>query len=111
LGAKVPQETIDRVVALSNGNAFFLEELVRAVAEGKDAQLPDSVLSVVEARLEALEPDARRVLRAASIFGHFFWPAGVAAVLGDDDERASAWVGALARREIVSPRAQSRFDG
>ena len=110
LGAKVPQETIDRVVALSNGNAFFLEELVRAVAEGKDAQLPDSVLSVVEARLEALEPDARRVLRAASIFGHFFWPAGVAAVLGDNDERASAWVGALARREIVSARTQSRFD-
>ncbi|HEY2366606.1 MAG TPA: AAA family ATPase, partial [Polyangiaceae bacterium] len=110
LGAKVPQETIDRVVALSNGNAFFLEELVRAVAEGKGAQLPDSVLSVVEARLEALEPDARRVLRAASVFGQFFWPAGVAAVLGDDDEHASAWVGALARREIVSPRAQSRFD-
>ncbi len=110
LGATVPQETIDRVVALSNGNAFFLEELVRAVAEGKGAQLPDSVLSVVEARLEALEPDARRVLRAASVFGQFFWPAGVAAVLGDDDERASAWVGALARREIVSSRAQSRFD-
>jgi predicted ATPase len=110
LGAKVPQETIDRVVALSNGNAFFLEELVRAVADGKDAQLPDSVLSVVEARLEALEPDARRVLRAASVFGQFFWPAGVAAVLGDDEERASAWVGALARREIVSARSQSRFD-
>jgi tetratricopeptide (TPR) repeat protein len=110
LGADVPQETIDRVVALSNGNAFFLEELVRAVAEGKGAELPESVLSVVEARLEALEPDARRVLRAASVFGQFFWPAGVAAVLGDDDERASAWVGALARREIVSARSQSRFD-
>jgi tetratricopeptide (TPR) repeat protein len=110
LGDKVARETIDRVVALSNGNAFFLEELVRAVAEGKDAELPDSVLSVVEARLGALEPDARRVLRAASVFGQFFWPGGVAAVLGDDDERASAWVGALARREIVSARSQSRFD-
>ncbi len=110
LGAAVPQHVIDRIVAVSNGNAFFLEELVRAVAEGKSGELPESVLSVVEARLEALEPDARRVLRAASVFGQFFWPGGVAAVLGDaDDETANAWIATLTRREIVAPRAQSRF--
>jgi len=112
LGPAVPQSTIDRVVALANGNAFFLEELARAVLEGKVGALPDSVLSVVEARLEALEPDARRVLRAASVFGQFFWPGGVAAVLGDtDEEAASAWIASLVRREIVAPRAQSRFEG
>jgi tetratricopeptide (TPR) repeat protein len=129
LGASAEQAVVDRVVALSNGNAFFLEELVRAVAERRGARpgdpaargasprdlgavaLPDSVLSVIESRLEALEPDARRVLRAASVFGQFFWPEGVAAVLGDtDEEAASAWIAALVRREIVSARAHSRFD-
>ncbi|HEY1955453.1 MAG TPA: AAA family ATPase [Polyangiaceae bacterium] len=110
LGTGAAQTVVDRVVELSNGNAFFLEELVRAVADGK-GQLPDSVLSVVEARLEALEPDARRVLRAASVFGQFFWPSGVSAVLGDtDEEAASAWIATLARREIVAPRGQSRFE-
>ncbi len=109
LGADAEQAVVDRVVGLSNGNAFFLEELVRAVAEGK-GELPESVLSVVEARLEALEPDARRVLRAASVFGQFFWPGGVSAVLGDtDDEGASSWISLLTRREIVSARSQSRF--
>ena len=83
---------------------------MRAVVDGK-GELPDSVLSVVEARLGALEPDARRVLRAASVFGQFFWPGGVAAVLGDtDEEAASGWIAALTQREIVSPRAHSRFD-
>src|SRR6185312_14850429 len=110
LGQEVPQAVVARVVELSNGNAFFLEELVRAVKDGK-GELPESVLSVVEARLEALEPDARRVLRAASVFGQFFWPSGVAAVLGDTDEdAASAWIATLARREIVAPRGQSRFE-
>jgi eukaryotic-like serine/threonine-protein kinase len=111
LGATAKQDVVDRVVSLSNGNAFFLEELVRAVADGKGAALPDSVLSVVETRLEALEPDARRVLRAASVFGQFFWPGGVAAVLGNtDQETTDGWISALVRREIVSPRAHSRFD-
>jgi tetratricopeptide (TPR) repeat protein len=110
LGPSVPVSVIERVVAVSNGNAFFLEELARAVAEGANAALPDSVLSVVEARLGALEPDARRVLRAASVFGQFFWPGGVAAVLGDTDEEAArAWIGTLARREIVTLRSQSRY--
>ena len=110
LGPEASKDVIDRIVTLSNGNAFFLEELVRAVAEGKGGMLPDSVLSVVEARLEALEPDARRVLRAASVFGQFFWPSGVAAILGDADEQAQAWIATLSQREIVAPRAQSRFD-
>jgi tetratricopeptide (TPR) repeat protein len=110
LGPDASKEVLDRIVTLANGNAFFLEELMRAVADGKGGELPDSVLSVVEARLEALEPDARRVLRAASVFGQFFWPSGVAAILGDTDEQAAeAWIATLSQREIVAPRAQSRF--
>ena len=39
--------------------------------------LPETVLTMVQARLEALEPEARRVLRAASVFGQTFWRGGV----------------------------------
>ncbi len=37
------------------GNPFYLEELVRAVAAGRDDVFPDSVLGTVEARLDAEE--------------------------------------------------------
>src|SRR4051812_49665619 len=60
----------------AGGNAFFLEELIRWAAEGR-AGLPDSVLGTVEARLQTLAPEARRALRAASVFGDVFWVGGV----------------------------------
>lgn len=37
---------------------------------------------MVATRLEALEPEARRVLRACSVFGETFWPEGVQRLLG-----------------------------
>ncbi|MFS8071112.1 MAG: ATP-binding protein, partial [Byssovorax sp.] len=76
LGASVGADTVERLIAQADGHAFFLEELIRAVAEGKGAALPETVLAMVEARLEGLETEARRVLRAASIFGEVFWHSG-----------------------------------
>src|SRR5215510_10365493 len=68
---------------------------------------------MAQARLEALEADARRVLRAASVFGQVFWRGGVTALLGGE-ERAAAlgeWLDTLADREAVSRRAECRFPG
>jgi tetratricopeptide (TPR) repeat protein len=79
LGADAPSATIDRVLALAEGNAFYLEELART---GGDV-VPETVLALVEAGLARLDPEARRVLRAASIFGDTFARAGLAALLGD----------------------------
>ncbi|HWO20283.1 MAG TPA: protein kinase, partial [Kofleriaceae bacterium] len=51
LGDSVGPDTIERLVKQADGNAFYLEELIRAVAEGKDRALPDTVLAMVETRL------------------------------------------------------------
>ncbi|HEX7837606.1 MAG TPA: serine/threonine-protein kinase PknK, partial [Kofleriaceae bacterium] len=69
LGDSVGPETIERLVKQADGNAFYLEELIRAAAEGKDHALPETVLAMVETRLGRLAVEARRVLRAASVFG------------------------------------------
>ena len=57
--------------------------LIRAVAAGRDDVFPDSVLGTVEARLDAEGSEAKRVLRAASVFGDRFsrpaWPRSSAA--------------------------------
>ncbi|WP_437907418.1 protein kinase [Sorangium sp. So ce327] len=72
LGAAVEPSQAAAIAERSGGNAFYIEELIRAVAEGRGAALPDTVLGMVEARLSALAPEARRVLRAASLFGEVF---------------------------------------
>ncbi len=83
LGAATPDERVRSLVARAAGNAYFLEELLRAEAEGQGDQTPDTVLAMVEARLLRLEPPLRRVLRAASVYGARFDARGVEAVLGE----------------------------
>jgi tetratricopeptide (TPR) repeat protein len=83
LGAAATAEAIASILARFDGNAFYLEELVRAVALGRD-DLPDTVLAMVEARLERLDADARHCLRAASVFGRAFAMEGLEAVAGHE---------------------------
>ena len=104
-------EDVARLVERSAGNAFYLEELIRAVADGRGETLPETVLAMVEARLERLESEGRRILRAASVFGQIFWRGGVAALLGQS-VRASEideWLEELVGREILLHRRRSKF--
>jgi tRNA A-37 threonylcarbamoyl transferase component Bud32/tetratricopeptide (TPR) repeat protein len=113
LGDSVGPETLDRLVQQSEGNAFYLEELIRTVAEGKDRALPETVLAMVEMRLARLPLDARRVLRAASVFGEVCWEGGVTVLL----ERAlgaavvSEWLTRLVEQELLTVPLESRFAG
>ncbi len=110
LGAGVSEARVAEILERAAGNAFYLEELVRAVAAGSKAALPDSVLAMVEARLEGLTADARRVLRAASVFGEVFWTGGVAALVGSSSGRALDRVlRELEDRELVRQAQGEKF--
>ncbi len=129
-------ETKARILDHAGGNAFFLEELVRYVAERRaagrpgDAVMPPTVVAMLQTRLEALPATTRRFLRAASVFGNAFWLDGVAALLGETgstggptrdgaevdapaaagpDQRAV--IERLLREELVETRPSSRFAG
>lgn len=99
LGQEAESATIDRVVELAAGNAFYLEELLRAVAEGH-AELPQTVVLMAQARLQALDSDARRVLRAASVFGDAFSQDDVAAL--SDDDVAASFLPDLVKLEVLA---------
>ncbi len=92
-----------RLVDQAAGNAFYLEELIRAFAAGRGGPLPETVLGMVEARLEALPAAPRRLLRAASVFGKVFPARGALALLGeaDRDEAAQRWLPWLVQSEIL----------
>ncbi|HWO17829.1 MAG TPA: protein kinase [Kofleriaceae bacterium] len=110
LGDDLDRELVDRVVQLSEGNAFYLEELIRAAAEGRRDDLPETVVALVQSRLDALDDEARRILRAASVLGEVFWPGAVAQLLGVAERAAvESRLAELAQRELIGRRRQSRF--
>jgi class 3 adenylate cyclase len=100
----------DEVVAKAEGNPLYLEELLRALLEtGGDrrrtwtitpktaAELPPALEALLVARIDRLEPGARRLAQVASVVGREF-PVSVAAAVADSAERDIA---ALLRAEIV----------
>jgi serine/threonine protein kinase len=111
LGTNTDPAVVARIVDQAAGNALYLEELIRSAAEGTLDTLPDTVLAMLHARLQALDPAARRVLRAASCFGETFWRGGVLVVLHSDTstQEPDAWLPLLVEQEILVRHASSRF--
>jgi class 3 adenylate cyclase/tetratricopeptide (TPR) repeat protein len=90
------------------GNPFFIEEIVRALAEAgnlegergayrlvrpvEDAGVPASVQTVLSARIDRLDPPAKRLIQAASVAGREIGERTLELVSGFDDaeERESA---------------------
>ncbi|WP_281180878.1 serine/threonine-protein kinase PknK [Chondromyces crocatus] len=95
------------IVQRAGGNALFLEELVRSVAEGRD-EIPMTVQALVQLRLDRLPTDAREVLRAASVFGHAFWTSGVEALLARPIDTE---LSALEASEIITRQPHARIAG
>jgi tetratricopeptide (TPR) repeat protein len=98
------------LIERADGNPFFLEELVRGLrSRGEDRGLPDSVLGMIQARLDALGEDAKLLLRAASVFGQMFREEALEALLGEHAERLdlSAWLQLLSERELIFPKGES----
>lgn len=73
--------------------------------------LPSSVHAVIEARIDALDPDRKAVVTDASVFGGTFWSGAVAALSRRPRDDDVASLRALASRNLVEPVARSSFEG
>lgn len=87
-GARIPEELSALISEKTGGNPFFIEELCRTllesgtlVVDAGEARLagsvdrlliPDTVEAVLKSRLDRLDPEAREVLRCASVIGRQF---------------------------------------
>lgn len=101
---EIDRVQLERVIERGEGNPFFLEELVRNVAAGQ-SDLPETVLAIAEEHLGRVDPEARRVLRAASVFGEHCTSEGVAYLLGDlKGEHTNSLLDALVADEILQQR-------
>jgi class 3 adenylate cyclase len=109
-------EIVEAVVARAEGNPFYAGEIVRSLVDrlgpapdaaavgGAIAALPDTVHATVLARLDALEPVARRVVQLAGVLGRTFEPRAICAIDGSLDPHAvEQAVDALVERDLVRP--------
>src|SRR5262249_44984984 len=86
-----------RCIERAEGNPLFLEQLLRAAAGPE--RLPQSLQSVVLARLDQLTPLDRQALQAASVLGQRFETDDLAALINRRDYDS----GELLRRQLVRP--------
>ncbi|MFC1719154.1 hypothetical protein ACFL6S_36215, partial [Candidatus Poribacteria bacterium] len=84
----LPDSTRDVILRKSEGNPFFIEEVIRSLIEQDvvyreddrwkareeiaNISVPDTIQSVVLARVDRLQEDAKYVLRCASVIGRLF---------------------------------------
>ena len=79
-------------LARAAGNPLFLEQLLRAAKEGSVEKLPDSVQSLVIARVDRLSARDKRALQAASVVGQRFTGELVRHLVQDDKYRCDELV-------------------
>ncbi|NUP08637.1 MAG: protein kinase [Polyangiaceae bacterium] len=105
----VTTETARAIAEQANGNPLHLEELIRSAAAGRRAGSPESALAMVQERLDGLNAEARRVLRACSILGEAFTVGAVAALLaGASFEDLGTRLGELSGAELLVPTGAER---
>ena len=90
----VPAELRELVVGGSEGNPFYVEELIKMLIDQKvivpgadewrvdasrlvEVQVPPTLTGVLQARLDKLTPEEKSVLQRASIIGRVFWDGAV----------------------------------
>ena len=114
-----------RILERSEGNPFYLEEIVRHLIDEEllvragdrwragegidDVEIPDTVQAVILARLDLLSLEEKRVAQRAAVVGRTFWDGALGTVRGVDDLDAALQT--LRRREFVVERLSSSIAG
>jgi tetratricopeptide (TPR) repeat protein len=112
LGDAVDDAALKRITERAGGNAFYLEELIRAQSLGVTDAMPATIMAMAQSRFDALDAGDRRLLRAASVFGDAFWRGAVGELLGEAPGRAlDARFDALVEREVIFKKSAARFIG
>ena len=125
----VPQDTEHRILEPAEGNPFFLEEIVRSLADAGAlvhenggwrfdheiaVEIPATVEQVILARIDRLEPAAHEALLAASVLGRQFGLPLLEGVVDADPEGVRAALTELQRTDLVRegrrwPEPEFRF--
>ena len=123
LAAELPDQIKSVVVEKAEGNPFFVEELIgtlvdRGVLERADGgwragelppgfEVPDTVRSVLAARIDLLGPAEKAALQAAAVIGRVFWSGPLYELLPELEPELRV----LEERDFIRRRAGSSIVG
>jgi class 3 adenylate cyclase/tetratricopeptide (TPR) repeat protein len=124
--AVLPAETQAALIARAGGNPLYAEEFIRMlmdrgilvrpgatwelVGEG-DIPVPDSVQSLIAARLDTLSPERKSLLQDAAVIGKVFWAGALAEMGGLDPRDVRDGLHELARKELLRPARRPSIEG
>ena len=127
LGAKsLPTDLQALILERSGGNPLFAEELVRLLEDrgllessggrvglkpGVDVPMPDSIGSLIAARLDLLSAERKALLADAAVVGRTFWAGAVSAVGPHESAEVFEGLHELVAKELVSPVRGSSIEG
>ncbi len=103
-GAAIPGDTIAILLERSGGNPLYAEEFARTIQDrGRidDTGFPQTVQSLIAARLDTLSPGRKALLQDASVIGRVFWSGAVAFLSEMEVASVSTDLADLQRREFV----------
>jgi class 3 adenylate cyclase/tetratricopeptide (TPR) repeat protein len=108
LEADVQRALLDR----AGGNPLYAEEFARMLVERGQGELaiPETVQGIIAARLDGLEPAAKRLLQDASVLGAVFWTGAVADLGEIERPDAERTLRELERREFVRRERRSTVE-
>jgi class 3 adenylate cyclase/tetratricopeptide (TPR) repeat protein len=93
----------ERCVERAAGNPLFLDQLLRHADESQAAAVPGSVQSLVQARIDRLDPADKEAAQAASVLGQRFAGGALRHLL----DKADYQPGRLVSRLLVRPQQAS----
>lgn len=117
-------ETLDAISTLTEGNPFFIEEILKSLvttgeifyADGtwkrkalQEMSIPQSVQDAVQQRTDHLSPPAKHVLTFASVAGRRFDFALLQQVMGCDEEQLLVLIKELIAAQLVIEESAERF--
>ena len=122
----LPSETQAMLIERSGGNPLYAEEFVRMLADrgildhttggrvvvsDTAITVPETLQSLIEARLDVLPPALKALLHDAAVIGKVFWPGAVAHISGVPQDEVRALLDLAVRRELVRTSPSSGVRG
>jgi len=93
---------LDRGLLVREGNAY------RPAGPIETLEIPESLHSLIAARLDSLTPQERRMVQDGSVLGKTFTKPGIRALTALPDQELEALLSSLVRKEILSLQADPR---
>jgi predicted ATPase len=124
---QVPDNLRTLVVEGAEGNPFYVEELIKMLIEDgvivrgeerwhvssdrlAEVRVPPTLTGVLQARLDTLPREEKRILQRASVAGRLFWDALVAELVDTEIDQVDVLLDAIQGRELIFRRGRSAFE-